>query len=297
MQLRFFEDPAEFLTVAGPHLAGQPVVSTVVAGVANRMVRDREAGIISPVGTPCWFVAVIQHGQVAGAAMRTAPARFGSHPAFLLPMADEAAVLLAQTLLARGEPVLAANGALPAVRVFCDEMAAASAGEVTVAQHTRLFEAQDVVTPRSVPGHLREARLEEQDLLAGWYDAFMRDADEQAGRPPGSSPDRPPSPDDLRHRIESGSVFVWEDDSGQPVHLTAASPPSYGVCRIGPVYTPKEHRGRGIASAAVAEVSRRILGAGHRVCLFTDQANPTSNKIYEAIGYRAVVDMANLQIA
>ena len=48
---------------------------------------------------------------------------------------------------------------------------------------------------------------------------------------------------------------------------------------------------------AVAEVSARLLTEGARVCLFTDQANPTSNKIYVAMGYRPVVDMANLVIA
>ena len=29
------------------------------------------------------------------------------------------------------------------------------------------------------------------------------------------------------------------------------------------------------------------------MCLFTDQANPTSNKIYAAFGYQPVADMAN----
>ena len=70
------------------------------------------------------------------------------------------------------------------------------------------------------------------------------------------------------------------------MHLTGASPPAFGVARIGPVYTPQEHRGRGYA----ARRSRRSRGgsstAAHRVCLFTDQANPTSNRIYEALGYR-----------
>ena len=46
----------------------------------------------------------------------------------------------------------------------------------------------------------------------------------------------------------------------------------------------------------MAEVSRRLVEAGARVCLFTDQANPTSNKIYQAIGFRPVVDMANLLV-
>ena len=58
------------------------------------------------------------------------------------------------------------------------------------------------------------------------------------------------------------------------------------------MFTPKEHRGGGIASYVVGELTRRGLAAGHRMCLFTDQANPTSNKIYEALGYRPVTDMA-----
>ena len=48
---------------------------------------------------------------------------------------------------------------------------------------------------------------------------------------------------------------------------------------------------------AVAGISRRIQAEGSRVCLFTDQANPTSNKIYTALGYQPAADMANLVIA
>jgi len=102
--------------------------------------------------------------------------------------------------------------------------------------------------------------------------------------------------DTMLRRIAAGRVWFWEDEHGERVHLTGVNPPSYGVARVGPVYTPKTHRGRGYASAAVAEVSRRILDEGGRACLFTDQANPTSNKIYEALGYRRVVDMANVVV-
>ena len=71
------------------------------------------------------------------------------------------------------------------------------------------------------------------------------------------------------------------------MHLTAHNPPSFGVARIGPVYTPSEHRGHGYASAAVAAVSRMLRERGAEVCLFTDQANPTSNKIYAGDRLRA----------
>ena len=243
---------------------------------------------------PCWFAVVLGGDGVVGTAMRTAP--FGDHPAYLMPMPEEAVHLLAAALLDRGETVLGANGALPAVRTFCEDMAAATGRQARVAQHTRLFELGDLVEPPPVPGRLRPATPAEQPLVASWYDAFMVDADEQAGREPGESPHESPPADEMRRRIEGGRIFVWEDPTGQAVHVTAAGPPSYGVSRIGPVYTPREHRGRGIASRAVYEVSRLLRDGGERVCLFTDQANPTSNKIYEAIGYRRLVDMANLQV-
>ncbi|PWR08987.1 hypothetical protein DKT68_13425 [Micromonospora acroterricola] len=100
----------------------------------------------------------------------------------------------------------------------------------------------------------------------------------------------------LLRRIQSRRLCFWVDETREPVHLTGANPPSFGVARLGPVYTPPAQRGRGWASNAVAEVSRRIQAEGARVCLFADQANPTSNKIYAALGYRPVVDMANLVI-
>jgi predicted GNAT family acetyltransferase len=294
MELQFFDDPSRFLEVAGDALADQPVLSTVIAGVAERIAQRRADGVPWPPGIPCWFAVVCDRGAIAGAAMRTAS--FGAYPAYLLPMPDEAARLLAQSLLERDEVVLAANGALPAVRPFCDEMARATDRTTDVAQHTRLFELTRVIEPRPVEGRLRPATPDELGLVASWYDAFMADADEQAGREPGVSAHETPEADELQRRIETGRIFVWDNGTGAPVNLTAASMPSYGVSRIGPVYTPREHRGRGYASAAVAAASAFLLEHGERPCLFTDQANPTSNRIYEAVGYERVVDMANLVV-
>jgi GNAT superfamily N-acetyltransferase len=294
MELRFFDDPADFLEVAGDRLAEQPVLSTVMAGVAGRIHERREAGVPWPEGVPCWFAVVMDGGQIVGTAMRTAT--FGEYPAYLLPMPDDGAVRLARALLDRGEPVLGANGALPSVQIFCEEMARATGKDAQVGQHTRLFELGELKEPAPVPGRLRPATTDEQDLVTSWYDAFMADADEQAGRAPGSSPHEAPGPEEMRRRIEGGRVFVWEDVDGGPVNVTAASPPSYGVSRIGPVFTPREQRGRGYGSRAVYEVSKLLRDGGERACLFTDQANPTSNKIYEGLGYQPLVDMANFQV-
>jgi len=84
--------------------------------------------------------------------------------------------------------------------------------------------------------------------------------------------------------------------SSELLCTTRWNAPAFGVARVGPVYTPPEQRRKGYAGAAVAEVSQHFLDAGARVCLYTDQANPTSNGIYQALGYVAVVDQVNLRI-
>lgn len=290
----FFDDPRGFLDAAGEHLAADPVQNTVVATVTARAVEEDAAGVPVPLGLDRWWaVARDSSGRVVGTAMRTAPA--APFPAFVGAMPDDAAVELGRALLARGALLTSVNGALPAARLCAEVLAAAVAGRVVVAEHTRLFELRELRAPRPVPGRLVAAGADDVDLAVTWFDAFALDADRQAGRQPAPDPLRHDRPA-MERRIAAGRVWFWEDDAGVPVHLVAANLPAYGVTRIGPVYTPEAERGRGWASAAVAEVSRRILAAGDRPVLYTDQANPVSNRVYERLGYEAVVDQANLEI-
>ena len=292
LRLDFCSDPGEVLDAAGGHRAADPVVNTVVTTVADRARAQRAAGVAQPERD--WWLAVRDGGgAVVGAAMRTAP--FAPYPLFVLPMPDEAAVALAAALHERGEEVEAVNGALPAAERCATELARLTGGRLTVAQHTRLHVLDELVPPAGVPGRLVAATQAHADLVLEWLTAFMGDADEQAGRARGSSPHEL-DPGTVARRLDAGELWFWVDAGGRPVHLSAVNPPSFGVARVGPVYTPPEHRGHGWASNAVAEVSRRVQAEGVRVCLFTDQANPTSNKLYAGLGYRPVVDMANLLI-
>jgi len=293
LRLQFCAGPGEFLAVAGDYLAADPVVSTVVTTVAHRLLAQQADGIAQSGRT--WWLVVRDTSAVVGAGMRTAP--FAPYPPFLLPMPDEAAVALARTLHERGEEVLAVNGALPAVDLCAAELTRLGGGRVQVSQHTRLHELAELVWPAPVPGGLQAATEDDVELVTEWFGAFMGDADEQAGRPRGASAHDVPDRAEMLRRLRAGRLWFWVNQAGERVHLTGANPPSFGVARVGPVYTPAAQRGRGWASNAVAEISRRIQAGGSRVCLFTDQANPTSNKIYAALGYQPVADMANLVIA
>jgi hypothetical protein len=62
------------------------------------------------------------------------------------------------------------------------------------------------------------------------------------------------------------------------------------------VYTPPYFRGKGYATSCVAQLSRMALDKGYKKCvLYTDLLNPTSNSIYQRIGYKPVCDSLMLK--
>jgi len=129
------------------------------------------------------------------------------------------------------------------------------------------------------------ARPEHLGLLTDWIEAFHEEASLSNPRQ-----DYARMADNWIRR-NGRSAYLWVD-RGRPVSLTGAGGLTPKGIRVGPVYTPPDARGRGYASNLVAEVSQALLDSGRTfVFLFTDLANPTSNKIYQAIGYEPVSDV------
>ncbi|CAG7570959.1 FR47-like protein [Barrientosiimonas humi] len=289
MTWEFFDAAGPFLDAAGDALRANPVEASVVATMAEREQREG-----APDLPHRWF-AVAGGDEITGVAMRTAP--FVPYPPFLLAMPDELAVELADVLLGRGEPVEGVNGGLPAARVFAERVADATESTVRTVMHTRLFELTELTPPEPAEGSLRRVDTGDVDDLqqvTAWTAAFHRDADAQAGRGPGDSEPEAPMTEQ-RLRSLAARTWFWEVD-GEVVHMTGLNPPAFGVARIGPVYTPPRWRGNGYAASTVAALSQQVLDAGDRVCLYTDQANPVSNALYERLGYRPVVDNVQLRM-
>jgi len=98
-----------------------------------------------------------------------------------------------------------------------------------------------------------------------------------------------------QYRVNAQNVYILEVD-GQPVSMASAHRPMVTVCGIGLVYTPPYFTRRGYATSGVAQLSQHILDKGYKKCvLFTDLANPTSNSIYQKIGYRPISDSTMLK--
>jgi predicted GNAT family acetyltransferase len=141
-----------------------------------------------------------------------------------------------------------------------------------------LYELTAVKSPPPVPGRLRAASEADIGQIVTWTTAFQAEIGE----------DQPPAVVRALTEARLGVISLWEVD-GQPVSMALANRPMAGVSRVGLVYTPPDRRRRGYASALVAGVSQRALDDGAQACmLYTDAENPTSNAIYQAIGYRLV---------
>lgn len=147
--------------------------------------------------------------------------------------------------------------------------------------------------PRPARGTLREITEADLDTLLGWDRAFLLEAGILHGDDEATIRRR------VERRLAEGLQYVWCQPEQPEVPLSAVgfNPAVAGVVRIGPVYTPPEQRNRGYASAAVAAASRRLLAGGAHTCmLFTDLANPTSNKIYAEVGYHRTGDWEEIAL-
>jgi predicted GNAT family acetyltransferase len=273
MKLQRYAGVDQFLLAAGEFLVAREAEHNLILGICSNL-RDAPDAYEAPP----YLATVMVGDRVVAAALQTPPFQL-----VLSEIDDDGAIAaLAGDVVDRDLP--GALGPVEHVRAFVAARAALGGAPGRLRFSERIFRLIEVKPPRPTPGHVRIAERGDRDLVATWIAAFMREA---------LGEDDPAEADDLADRWLSGrgrTLHLWED--GKVVSLAGAGSATPNGIRIGPVYTPPESRNRGYASALVAAVSQAELDAGRRFCfLFTDQANPTSNHIYQAIGYEPVRDV------
>ena len=269
MEVVKLADPVEFLERAAPVLADE-ARHNLILGLAATL-RDDPALYDEQ---QLWLVL---EGEVVGAALRTPPYNLvlggGSNEAF-------------EALAREVGELPGAVGVVPEIDVFVAAYERVRGVRSKPEVEQGIYALDTVVPPAMPPGGPRTATAADRGLLVRWWGEFGVEAlgaleqdEEQNGR-------------NVDHRLGTpgNGIALWEVD-GEPVSVAGYGSPTPTGVRIGPVYTPPEHRGHGYASALTAHVSAEQLAAGRDFCfLYTDLANPTSNKIYVEIGYSRVAD-------
>jgi predicted GNAT family acetyltransferase len=274
MEVVALAEAEEFLERAEPLLLEDEARHNLILGIASTL-RD------APGVYEQWHLWLVQEtGAVRAAALRTPPFDL----VLAKPGSDDALLALADELSRSHSGIPGVTGSVPEVDRFATAWHARTGMRPRVRMRQRVYQAMSIRAPEEVPGSARRATTADRELLVTWLEAFAAEAFEGVDRPTLDSERW------VDNRLGGpGGFLLWED--GKPVSLAGwGSYTPHGV-RVGPVYTPPEHRRRGYGSAVTAAVSAAELAAGRRFCfLYTDLANPTSNRIYVDIGYEPVCD-------
>ncbi len=276
MKLERFANAVDFYDRAERHLLRHEACHSLILGIAAQLVEHPELFREEP-----YLATVEERGTVKGAVLMAPP--FG--PVLSLGFVPESLRLLAEDLHELYPTLPGVLGPVDTARSFAETWKDLSRQPCRRKRADRVHRLESVIPTEDVQGRLRQATEADRELLLEWFAAFGVEAlGEDIG------PQATARSVDAYLTTEGMSLYLWEDE--EPVSMAGRSRPTPNGTTLNYVYTPPEHRRKGYASACVAALSQLILNEGYRYCyLFTDLANPTSNRIYEAIGYEPICDL------
>ena len=275
MRLQIHSNVDDFCSVARDLYRRDPIAATVELTVLRGKLDDLESAPL--------LVTVWEDEKPIGAAIRTPPYAMlcaGLPRTQIADVAAELADLGIQLPSVRGPRDTATN--------FAAAWCAATGTISTVGFKERLYRLKTLCPPADATGHVRPADPNNFDVLIQWLTLFGAEVF-------GDTPEPTAAARSVQAANDVGDAFLFWVVHNDPVSVAAVRSPVADVSRIGPVYTPTDRRGNGYGSAVTAAAALWAREHGAKdVVLFTDVANPTSNAIYQRIGFEPVNDYARI---
>ncbi|MFS8086313.1 MAG: GNAT family N-acetyltransferase [Acidobacteriota bacterium] len=270
MRIDRHADPAAFWRATQAFLERDEAGNTQVLAIGSRYA-------VEPGATPPTGFSVADAGDLLAAAILTA-----KETLFLTPAGRDPLRALHDELLDMGHVVTD----VIAERATAEIFAQLGAAPFRTLVGLRLYRLDAVSPVPAVPGAMHQALDTDFDLLCAWQQAFFTDANVREAADE--------IPELVRRRLRTGGAWLWKVD-GVPVAHAGYRQTPIRSARIAPVYTSPEHRGRGYATALVAELSRHLLAQRRfPLYLFADRENSTSNGIYRRAGFRMAGEHVHL---
>lgn len=277
MQLCKFETVQAFWHNAQDYLLQHEAEHNLLLGIAHTLLHYPDRYPEPP------YLAIAQAAdQIQAVAIRTPPYKL------LLSKAQDFKALesIAQDWQDHLEQLSGVGGLVPEVETFLQVWQTLTGQSSRRVMEMKIHQLTQVEPIGIANGSLRLAAEGDRPLLLEWFAAFATEVGGVVHQ-------------DAERAIDTGleqqSIYLWEDDI--PVSWASGKPYSSTAARIGPVYTPPEYRRKGYATACVVALTQKLLEQGCDRCfLFTDLANPTSNRIYQAIGYHPVCNWQDYEL-
>ena len=260
-------DIREFVERVVPFLVPREVEYNLLIGLAARYAA------LDEVPSDTVWLALEDDGELVAAALRTPP-----HYVTVSELPPGGARAVAEFFLELGAVPDGASGPDQHGRDVLVALQERLGGSIELRSGELIYSLEAVNDVPVPQGHARIATTDDLELLTDHVDAFLREVALPYQTDPAALAER---------YVTTRTALLW-DDGGVRALACEARRTQTGAA-IAPVYTVPSSRRRGYGTAVTAELSRRLLAAGSRfVCLLAEQKNPTSNHVYQTVGFRRV---------
>lgn len=260
----------DFLSHNEEFLLKKESFHNLILGLAYN-IKNKKIEPTSPL-----YYSITMNEKIIGGALRSHDDR----PFIVTEVPFKAVDLLIQDLTTNNIDVEAVVGEEKTATYFKDRWIHLKDLDYKINLHLGVYECFDVIFPKTITGNLIEATQDHHIILKKFIIGFRQDC----------FPDQSIFDENIEKMIkqflENKSVFLLRNSNNEIISMAANTRSTINGGTISLVYTPPEYRGRGYGSCVVSLLSEKILQSGkHFTCLFTDLTNPTSNSIYQKIGY------------
>ncbi len=273
LKTKLYQDAAAFYQDIEKVFLVKEAEHNLILGVARQLIETPQYFDQTPL-----MGCVYDEDQLLLGALMTPP-----RDLLLAANTDDMSAALdvfASTVWQKGIPVNGVNAEKGLSLKFAHLWSHRGAFKAALKMNQRIYRLDRVKKTAYCTGKIRLASEEDRIILVDWAKGFLQES-------LGEEPTHAESLVDAQ--LNNGTLFVWEDHG--IVSMAAKSRETINGAVVSFVYTPPEKRQRGYATALVARLSEYLLTQGYQFCaLFTDLANPTSNAIYQKIGYYPVMD-------
>ncbi|MDJ0636128.1 MAG: GNAT family N-acetyltransferase [Xenococcaceae cyanobacterium MO_188.B29] len=279
MQIQQFNNPKLYYEKVKAYLLQEEAVHCMILGICNTLIESPHHYETQP-----YLVAIKNKDRVVAAAVRTSPRKL------ILSRSpqSEAIVKIAQDLATKDKSLPGVIASQPEATIFAQTWHSLTGQTYQQSLALRIHQLEAVSSlkqAKQISGYLRQATASDHQLLTTWIQDFRQEALGQNA--PKSESDRW-----FDSKLKQDSLFVWQDQT--IVSMVAYGGKTPQGIRINAVYTPPEYRQNGYATACVAAISQKLLDRGYKYCfLYTDVNNPTSNSMYQKIGYQPMCDITD----
>jgi uncharacterized protein len=273
MSIEVFRDKTvhNFLEHAGPLLYKNEPENSLMLGTCENLT-------ITPPKTEPVLLRLLENGVTVSAAIQTPPLNL------ILTSANRLQVeTLAHYLTENNLSVPGVAGPAAVAEAFAEYWSQLNVKTHHLGMSQKLYKLEKVNFPPAVNGEFEVVSQHKLNMVTAWLMAFAKESlpeserrDENAWR------------EYAQRMINNKHAHFWTVNKN-PVAVACASRPTANGMSVSFVYTAPEFRKNGYASALVAQLSQKILNMGMKFCvLYTDVTNPSSNKIYQTLGYSEI---------